>query len=350
MRIRVLTTPWQKMLGAMSERKLGSLVLVFPYRKAGRRIFHTFACPPLRIIGLNDEGHVTFDRVVMPNSFVVIPDAKFVVEADPTFDLDVTAVWEHVKDFPLLPRREGGWSTADEAFGDLFRYMLRDAFKSLVAPECFHQATFDERVEMVDAAGFLIDTAINVMDIPRAFWEAARRIWQTCMPEDRLEYLLAAEYGRASWLKEMETCCMCGERKGRWHRVILHEPVRAAEWRYRRPENHVPLCRHCAYVVRWYVRPDVRYRAAYIMWNARFRALLKWHRAYRAGTLPAAWDRITYPLWPPEFGGETWEAGSGHVDHARPRCPSLDDEARRELLALRKAFQNVVFRGLKAAS
>jgi hypothetical protein len=44
-----------------------------------------------------------------------------------------------------------------------------------------------------------------------------------------------------------------------------------------------------------------------------------WHRARVEDRIPAAWDPGRDPLWPAEYGGETWARGSGSVRCAEPR-------------------------------
>ena len=42
-------------------------------------------------------------------------------------------------------------------------------------------------------------------------------------------------------------------------------------------------------------------------------------RGEGAYLLPMSWDKETYPLWPREFGGESWQTGSGALWCAEPR-------------------------------
>lgn len=114
------------------------------------------------------------------------------------------------------------------------------------------------------------------------------------------------------WRREPEfrlPCAGCGRRETRWW-PALPRSLRAAlaghpgAWRLERPEAHVPLCQTCW---RWRLRRDPG-PVARRLWGRRFEALARWARAARAGTLPE-WDRRAFPLWPPEWGGPTWEAG-----------------------------------------
>ena len=84
--IKLLTTPWQRAWGAMFRRSLGETVLVFVYPHPAERSFHTYFCPPLRIMALDDPqadliahnvGHRLIERGV---------SADIVVQALRRFD------------------------------------------------------------------------------------------------------------------------------------------------------------------------------------------------------------------------------------------------------------------------
>lgn len=99
-------------------------------------------------------------------------------------------------------------------------------------------------------------------------------------------------------------CAMCGA-PGRWRRWLSPEGLPApAGWRLDRPEAFVPLCERCRR--RRIDRPAL----ARALWGARAEALLRWACAARERP-GLEWDRRRSPLWPPEFGGRTWEEGSG---------------------------------------
>lgn len=102
MQVEIMRSVWQRARGAMFASSLEGRVLVFPYRQAGKRLFHTFFCPPLHIVALNDEMNVSFDRVVPPNRFVCIPHAKIVVEADPHTPIDLDVVRTIAQMFPYV--------------------------------------------------------------------------------------------------------------------------------------------------------------------------------------------------------------------------------------------------------
>ena len=93
-------------------------------------------------------------------------------------------------------------------------------------------------------------------------------------------------------------------------------------WRLVRPENAVPLCRDCARKLHFGKREQVRHDLVWGLWGPRFEALERWYWAVRgegAYRLPKNWDKETYPLWPREFGGQSWQTGSGAIWCADPR-------------------------------
>ena len=67
----------------MFMRELGEKTLVFRYGHPAARLFHTFCCPPLRILALSEQGEIIYDRVVGPNRFVRLPPTSIIIEIDP---------------------------------------------------------------------------------------------------------------------------------------------------------------------------------------------------------------------------------------------------------------------------
>lgn len=86
-RFRLLKASPERRRGAMRRRNLGSEVLVFSYSRPAPRLFHTFLCPPLRILAFNDEGRPIVDGIWPGNMFVILPPTRLVVECDPAVDL-----------------------------------------------------------------------------------------------------------------------------------------------------------------------------------------------------------------------------------------------------------------------
>ena len=57
------------------------------------------------------------------------------------------------------------------------------------------------------------------------------------------------------------------------------------------------------------------------------------------------WDRYAYRLWPREFGGDTWETGSGVLKYAEPSPPHNIARNEQHMMALRRALFSKRFRG-----
>lgn len=87
MNVKKLTTPWQRSIGAMFRKRLGETVLLFAYPDLAPRLFHTFFCPPLRIMALDDAGEILFDHVKQSGQFVRLPASRLIIEADPDQEL-----------------------------------------------------------------------------------------------------------------------------------------------------------------------------------------------------------------------------------------------------------------------
>ena len=62
-------------------------MLIFVYPHAAPRLFHTFFCPMLHILALNDAGDIVYDQNISPNNFVKIPASRIIVESDPDVEL-----------------------------------------------------------------------------------------------------------------------------------------------------------------------------------------------------------------------------------------------------------------------
>ena len=66
MQLRFLITSEQRACGAMFMKDLHNEVLAFIYPSENKRTFHTFFCPPMRMVALTAEGQVVFDEVISP--------------------------------------------------------------------------------------------------------------------------------------------------------------------------------------------------------------------------------------------------------------------------------------------
>jgi hypothetical protein len=94
MNVKHLTTPWQRSRGAMFQNRLGETVLLFAYPLAAPRLFHTFFCPPLRVIALDDDGEILFDQIKQPGEFFRLPAVHLIIEADPAYELPAESLQE----------------------------------------------------------------------------------------------------------------------------------------------------------------------------------------------------------------------------------------------------------------
>ena len=82
--VKVLTSPYQRGTGAMFTSGLGETVLVFAYPSSFNRVFTTWFCPPLlRILCFDDNGVLSYDRVVRSWRLISLPKTRLVLEVDP---------------------------------------------------------------------------------------------------------------------------------------------------------------------------------------------------------------------------------------------------------------------------
>ena len=86
-RVRHLTGRFEQALGVMFRRDIGREVFVFVYRRAARRLFHTFFCPPLRVLALADDGRVLADVRPGRARFVPLPETRLIVECSPALEI-----------------------------------------------------------------------------------------------------------------------------------------------------------------------------------------------------------------------------------------------------------------------
>jgi hypothetical protein len=251
------------------------------------------------------------------------------------------------------PHRDGDWSGATDVNASLERLLssvLRGAFqdmrsfkdtKRLFNPdgsinyEELQKLTPERRGEFLSAAGFVVGYVPVTNIIPREVVKLSRKVINA---EKRSPYyleLFAAAVAGESWRSEemegdagRQKCIRCGKNAS-WL-TVLNTPDRMPPeltWRMSRPENYIPICGMCRQKL---LRGDddggvkVRSRKidlAWALWGNRFEAYWNWYRAYENNNLPRDWDVIEYPLWPKEYGGDTWETGSGHVLDCAPRGP-----------------------------
>lgn len=333
MEVKYLTTPWQRSRGAMFQKRLGETILLFAYPHAAPRLFHTFFCPPLRIIALDDDGKVLFNQIGQPDELIRLPVSRMIIETDPEQELPLEFLRDLVRNAPKVHTAAGTWDVdasidrllfvlIKEAVADMRRvheaHARRGAVRSEVLQEKFAPW---ERGQLTNSASFLQDFS-HFCEVPETALHLSLQILDvetSCLRE-----ITAASVAGVPWQAEFPIRCLrCGKPKASWRMVLTPPPGLAPEtaWRYERPENHVPLCRRCVPWLKWKERKELRLDLAQGLWGQRHDAFLTWHQAAKRGRLPADWDRVGYPLWPRRFGGESWETGTGAFEVADPRPP-----------------------------
>lgn len=342
MKIKVLTTSWERSWGATLSPGLGDTVLLFAYPIAAPRLYHTFFCPPLRIIGLN-QRQIVFNQVVPPWRFVPIPDADVIIECDPTFQVpQIETILELAKQY--LPDK-AAWNESvslDRLILSALAHAVADMRRVNEATKRYGplkeevlQARFTptERGQIVNSAGFIQDFSDNY-SLPRPVIRIARQVLKT--EQAHLDDLLAASIGGMEWKNCFPNACVRCGKPATWRPIVspLAQLTIEEAWRYQRPENAVPLCRKCAARIGWQNNPERRRNLALGVWGPRFDAFESWHISRSKNNLPATWNRQTHPLWPEQFGGKTWETGSGSLEHADPRPPHNIDYSDVHLVAL----------------
>lgn len=353
MPITLLDTPYKRAWGALGRRSLGEDVLVFLYPHCAPRLFHTFFCPPLRLIALDAEGEVIYDRVLRRWQFVRLPSTCLVIALDAAAAGDARA-WAGVVRALVPPGGAGGMGglaqgvAADRLVFALIAGALADlrALRQTGGVCCaadLNVAALRQRFpawrrgQLLASAGFLLEVA------PHCRWAlpqgALRLSRQLVVAEAHVaDELLAASEAGGPWQGEFARACLrCGTPHCSWRRALPAPqtlPPEAA-WRLERPENSVPLCRDCARQLAWSGTLEVRLDLAWGLWGPRFEALLRWYRAAQQDALPPAWSRLDYPLWPRDYGGATWAQGSGALADCHPREPLgiVRGRAQREALA-----------------
>lgn len=354
MQIRFLIDSNQRASGAMFLPPLKDELLVFVYPSPAPRLFHTFFCPPLRIIALDEDGRFLFNQVAPANRFVRLPACRIVLETDPVVKIEpylesILGVVKRGFDLPQLGAWQAGvrvdslvFALLAEAVADLRR--VKDAQQRGLRLDHLDQR-FDvwERGQLASSAGFILDFSRG-WSVPPGALHLSRSLLNA--EEPHLDELFAAAMAGTPWQHDLpRQCVRCG-RGGQW-RYALQAPENIpaeAAWRYLRPENAVALCHRCVDTLDLHRQPELNVELAWGLWGSRFEALLQWHRALAEGRLPA-WDKLAHPLWPPEFGGETWESGSGALEHAAPRSPeqvqrtAAHEETLRRILFSKRMLQ-----------
>ena len=350
MRVHFIVTSAQRALGAMFSSNLNDEMLVFFYPESAPRTFHTFFCPPIKMIALDADGQVVFDETINKWRFVHLPACKFVIETAPKVDTlpYMETILSYNPPFPQYGAVQQGvdlhsllFALLSDAVADIRR--IREAHGYDVQPE-IHRSKFAlwERGQMVSSAGFLLDFS-RAVNLPRGAVRLSREVLEVEAPH--MDELLAASVAGIPWRHEFPNACMRCGKPGSWRGVLLAPKDAPLEitWRYQRPENAVPLCHHCAETLNFLRDETLRIDLVWGLWGPRFEALWSWHKALAEHRLPS-WDAHVHPLWPAEYGGYTWKEGSGALACAEPRPPH--GIARTELheTALRRALYSKPFR------
>jgi hypothetical protein len=348
MDIQLLTTSWQRALGAMFRKRVGDTGLAFLYPFAAPRLFHTFFCPPLRLLALSEQGGIVFDRVTPPNRFVRLPATRLVLEIDPAVPLP------HLQDLHALlavplGRPPASWDEGfspdrlvnkilEQAVADMRRAYEAHQRSGPVRPEVLRTRFAPwERGDLCTAATTILDRA-GMCTIPPSAVSFSHQILRLEKPY--LEELAAASLAGQPWKADFpQECLRCGK-PASWRQALPAPASLAVEmaWRYERPENAVPLCKRCAYRLEWSRREGLRLELAWGLWGPRFEAFWAWHAAIEEPHRLGDWDRETHPLWPAHFGGPTWETGSGSRAHAEPHPPSGIQRTAYQQAALARAL------------
>ncbi len=351
MQLRFLVTSEQRVIGAMFMKNLNEDILAFVYPKAEVRTFHAFFCPPLRIVALSAEGKVLFNEVVSKWRLVKLPACRYVIETGPKVDYH-PYIDTIISTSPSLPQHGAMdaslhmdsllFALLSEAVADMRR--IREVHQGEVRPE-IQRKRFEawERGQIVSSAGFLLDFS-RAWNLPTGAVKMSYSVLQ--VEEPYLDELVAASVAGIPWRNDFPNHCMRCGKPGSWRPILIptsDSPVEIV-WRYQRPENAVPICHHCTETLDLLRNETMQIDLAWGLWGPRFEAFSQWHRAVKNNHLPE-WDQYAFPLWPKEFGGETWESGSGALKHAEPCPPHGIVRNEQHMEALRRALYSKRFRG-----
>ena len=86
MQLQFLITSEQRASGAMFMHNLNKDILAFIYPTDGARTFHTFFCPPMRIIAVSTQGDIVFDEIITKWRWVKLPVCRYVIETGTMVD------------------------------------------------------------------------------------------------------------------------------------------------------------------------------------------------------------------------------------------------------------------------
>lgn len=352
MQLQFLITSSQRSIGAMFMRDLNRDILAFIYPNSEVRTFHTFFCPPLRIVALSAEGRVLFDGVISKWRFVKLPACHTVIETSPEVDYRpfLNTIISTAPELPQLGAMDAGlrmdsllFALLSEAVADIRR--IREAHQGEVRPE-IQRAKFEawERGQIVSSAGFILDFS-SAWSLPDNAVKLSYSVLKA--EEPYLDEIVAASVAGIPWRHEFPNACMRCGKPGSWHPILTPVPDAPVEitWRYQRPENAIPICHHCTETLNLLRDESLRIDLVWGLWGPRFEAFWQWHRAMKNQRLPKDWDPCAFPLWPMDYGGDEWETGSSALKHAEPRPPHNIARNEQHMDALRRALYSKPFRG-----
>ncbi len=351
MQLHFLVNSDQRAFGAMFMQNLNEDILAFVYPTDEARIFHTFFCPPLRIVALSAEGQVLFDEVISKWRWVKLPACRYVIETGPKVDYRpfVNTILSISPDLPQSGALDASirmdsllFALLAEAVADIRR--IREAHPGEVRPE-IQRRKFEawERGQIVSSAGFLLDFS-RAWNLPDGAVKLSYSVLR--VEEPYLDELVAASIAGIPWRHEFPNACMRCGKPGSWRPILNPAPDAPVEiaWRYQRPENAIPICHHCTETLDLLRSEPLQLDLVWGLWGPRFEAFWAWHRGMKNNHLPK-WDSYAFPLWPPEFGGPTWDSGSGSLKHAEPRPPHDIERSEQHVTALHRALYSKKFRG-----
>ncbi|MBT7072935.1 MAG: hypothetical protein HN855_08045 [Anaerolineae bacterium] len=340
-KIIVLRRAFSQAVGVMFRRALGERIFIFPYPTKAHRLYQTFFCPPLRIVALatrdEQKAEIVFDQVVQPWRFVKLPETDVVVEMAPDMQMDNVLVREILAEVNINAHQQVGGVDPNTGVQDLIFALLASAIADIrrvkaacgisgfgeVDPEIVQERFAPwERGSILASAGFILDYSLPAqISVPEGALFLSEQMVE--LEYEFQDELLAAAAAGTPWRREFPADCLGCGKSATWRFVLPGDDLSPElAWRLARPENAVPLCRDCARRLRFAKKEQVRRDLVWGLWGPRFEALERWSQAIRgngAYLLPKNWDKETYPLWPREFGGDTWETGSGAIWCADPR-------------------------------
>ncbi len=352
MQLHFLITSKQRAYGAMFMESLDETVLAFMYPSDGTRTFHTFFCPPMRIAALSAAGRVVFDEVIPRWQWVRLPSCRYVIETGPGVDYRpfMDSIISSTLELPDYGAMHAGtgmdhllFSLLAEAVADIRR--IREAHQDGIIPEIQRQKFAAwERGQIVSSAGFILDFS-SVWNLPNGAVKLSHSVLKA--EEPYLDEIVAASVAGVPWRHEFPNHCMRCGKPASWRPVLSPAPNAPLEllWRYQRPENAIPICHHCTETLNLLRDESLQLDMVWGLWGPRFEALWQWHRALKNHRLPGDWDMCTHPLWPREYGGTSWETGSGALAHAVPHPPRDVLRNEQHLQALKQALYSKPFRG-----